>query len=95
MLDNEKDLETMADFKIGDKVRIIIGSDTDKTGVIVSKGDAPNKIRVNNVDTSKDAARNIIPPPENAIFEVNFLKVKLDETGEEKDFPDDALVRIE
>ena len=73
----------MTNFNIGDKVKITIFEDADKTGIIVGKGDEPNWVK----------GSNVLPPKEETI--IRWWKVKLDETGEEKDFPDDRLAKIE
>ena len=74
----------MANFKIGDRVKIIILEDEDKTGIIVAKGDMPN---------AKQYKLEPGKPPEEE-RQILWWKVKLDGTGEEKDFPDDKLVLI-
>jgi len=74
----------MANFKIGDRVKIIILEDEDKTGIIVAKGDMPNA-KLYKLEQGK-------PPEEER--QILWWKVKLDGTVEEKDFPDDKLVLI-
>jgi len=74
----------MANFKVGDKVRIIINGDMGKTGVIVAKGISPVTI-IREVSTRGE------PREEMKIF---WWKVKLDVTGEEKEFPNDKLEKI-
>jgi len=73
----------MANFKIGDKVRIIILEDEDITGIIVAKGDIPS------------VKERVLYPKVNSAGETSWWKVKLDGTGEEKDFPDDKIKNIE
>jgi len=72
----------MANFKKGDRVKIIDLEDEDKTGEIRGRGDEPNWVKESNV----------LPPKEEII--IYWWKVKLDGTGEEKEFPDDKLVLI-
>jgi hypothetical protein len=72
-------------FCVGNKVRIIILEDEDKTGIIVAKSDIPSS-REYNLDSGKMTE---------AESQICWWKVKLDEIGEEKDFPDDRLVKIE
>jgi len=73
----------MANFEIGDRVRIIVSEDADKTGVIIGRGDMPD------VKTYKRE----FPPTE--IRETSWWKVRLDGKGGDKDFPDDTLAKIE
>ena len=74
----------MANFKIGDKVRVIVDEDVDKTGVIVAKGKFP-------VTIGREVSISGEPREGMQIF---HWKVKLDATGEEKEFPDDKLEKI-
>jgi len=62
----------MADFKIGDKVRIAFGEDVDKTGVIVGKG-LLSPITGGYVSVSEEPK---------ADMKIPLWKVKLDNTGE-------------
>ena len=75
----------MAKFKIGDKVRITINGDMGKTGIIMAEGAFPNTI-IRDVQPNKEGHRE-----ETKSF---WWKVKLDVTGEEKEFPDDKLEEI-
>ena len=72
----------MANFKKGDKIKIIDLEDEDKTGEITGRGDKPNWVKVSNG----------LPPKEEII--IYWWKVKLDGTDEEKEVPDDKLVLI-
>lgn len=74
-----------SNFKVGDKVKIIILEDTDKTGVIVAKGNMPDA-KLRKLEVGK-------PPEEEP--PISWWKVKLDGTGEEQDCPDDRLEKIE
>ncbi|MBA7624972.1 hypothetical protein ES703_32392 [subsurface metagenome] len=77
----------MASFNIEDKVRIILGEDKGKTGIIVKRGDS----------TFGDSDKPIYP--DKPIFaggkpigqESFWWVVKLDDTGEEKEYPEDKL----
>ncbi len=71
----------MANFKIGNRVRVIVFKDAAKTGVIVDKGKP-------HVVTSGD----VVPWSDIQIF---WWKVKLDVTDEEEEFPDIKLEKIE
>ncbi len=73
----------MANFKIGDRIKITIYEDTGKTGIIVDKADEPYR----------DVIRSVRQPKDKIVR--YWWKVKLDETGETKDFPDNILVRFE
>ncbi len=77
--------DEIAYFKIGDSVGVILGEDADKTGVIVAKSSIPDAVEGEVVPGEE-------PRPK---MQVSWWKVKLDETSEEKDFPDDILERIE
>ena len=71
-------------LNIGDKVKIIIHEDMNKTGVIVNKGDLPTV-----------TTREVLPKKKPAEeTQTSWWIVKLDETGEEKEFPDDILENI-
>ncbi len=72
----------MAILKIGDKVKVIVFEDADKTGVIVGKGAT--------ITSGKVVPGKELEPD----MEISWWKVKLDGTVEEKDFPDDILERI-
>ncbi len=73
----------MADFKIGDKVRVAFNEDVDKTGIIVSKG------------SSVPLGTNVRPIGK--LEEETYLRkwnVKLDNTHEEKEYAEDILEKI-
>jgi hypothetical protein len=75
----------MTDFKIGDKIRVAFNEDVDKTGVIVDKGDFP-------ITIGQEVSTTGEPKDKMQIF---HWKVKLDATGEEKEYAADQLEKIE
>jgi len=71
----------MANLQIGDKVRVIGLTEDDCTGVIVAKGDKPDV-----------ASGEVVPGKElEPEIQISWWKVKLDGTGEIREFPIDRL----
>jgi hypothetical protein len=75
----------MAIFNVGDKVRIIIAEDDDKTGIIVAKG------QIQHTGLYKIA----LGKPIERIGKLSFWKVKVDGKDEEQEFPSDKLEKVE
>ena len=75
----------MADLTIRDRVRVIGLAEDDKTGVIVGEGE-PHKVELGKVVPGQRLQ------PEMTIL---WWRVRLDGTGEKKDYPDDRLEKIE
>ena len=73
----------MADFKIGDRVRVIGLNADDRVGKIVAEGDLP-PVKVEDVVSGKELKE----------VSVRWWKIRLDGTGEEKDIPDDRLEKL-
>jgi len=74
----------MADFKIGDRVRVIGLNEEDRVGEIVADGDPPSSVKVEDLVARKEVEE----------VSVRWWKVRLDETGEEEDIPDDRLEKL-
>ena len=79
----------MADFKIGDKVRVIGLVEDDRTGEIIAKGD-PFEVKLGQVVRGKELGEE--SEPEMRIY---WWVVRLDEMGEEQLLPSDRLEKIE
>ena len=75
----------MANFKIGDRVKVIGLVDEDKTGIIVAKGDMPT------VELGKVVPGKELKPE----MQITWWKVKVDGISEEKNYPDDRLEKLE
>jgi len=73
-------------LQVGDKVRVLILEDEDKTGTIVGEGDVP-RVTMRKLDPDPR-----LRGPEEVL---SWWKVRLDDTGEEQDFPDDRLTKYE
>ena len=74
--------DIVSDFKTGDRVKVEADG---RTGEIVAKGGPPTTAKMGNVVQGKEIE------PEISICR---WKVRLDETGEEKDFRDDELEKL-
>jgi len=68
----------MVNLKIGDKVKVIGLGEDDKTGEIVGEGDMP-EVMVRELPSGKEKLR------------VRWREIRLDETNEVREFPDDKL----
>ena len=74
----------MASFNIGDRVKVIGLTENDRTGEIIAKGDMPD------VELGKVVPGKGLEPT----MRLSWWKVKLDRTGEEKDFPENDLEKV-
>jgi len=72
----------MTPLKKGKRVKIIIGKDIGKFGKIVKEGDPPHQLEIRIKKYGEEKEEVIIK---------SWWKVRLDGTGEEKDFSEDKL----